>query len=214
MGAFGLVKDGVPATSPTVVFSGSGMKVASVSDHVVILMKNEDILSLGCAEQGQLGKIAELFSSRDGRRGVKPFLKPVSVKFSKPKDAPKPKFDDIFCGTYYTFAVTKDDALYTWGLNNYGQLGTSDTISRYMPERLPNDWLPNKAGKGYQHLTISGRQHHSLLCNNGVVFVMDRKDHGCVEHRPSCWFHCCDGLRGYIQLGDGRESATCDKEQR
>ena len=178
MGAFGLVKAGEPATSPTVVFSDSGMKVASGGDHIVILTKNKDILSLGCAEQGQLGRVAERFSSRDGRRGVNVFLKPQTVNFSKPKNAPKPKFDDIFCGTSHTFALTKDDALYTWGLNNYGQLGTSDTISRYLPERLPNDWLPNEAGKRYQDLNICGGENHSLLCNKGSVFVMGRKEYG------------------------------------
>lgn len=33
-----------------------------------------------------------------------------------------PKIADVNCGTYATFALTTDGHVYTWGLNNYGQL--------------------------------------------------------------------------------------------
>lgn len=195
------MKAGFPTTSPTLIISDCGVKIASGSDHLVILTSSQEILTMGCAEQGQLGRIPEVFCSRGGRRGAEFLLKPQIVRFRKPPKAPRPKFLDVFCGTYHTFALTDDEAVYTWGLNNYGQLGTDDTESRYQPQRLPEDWIKKldleeehnrdtvktakkstmpslTAKRKYENLEISGGPHHTLLCNKGSVFVMGRKEYG------------------------------------
>ena len=61
-------------------------------------------------------------------------LKPDIVRFRVKKGAGKPKFSDIFCGPYHTFAATQRGEVYVWGLNNYGQLCTGDSKNRYQPE--------------------------------------------------------------------------------
>ena len=38
------------------------------SDHLTLLTEHGDIYTLGCAEQGQLGRVPECFSSRGGRK--------------------------------------------------------------------------------------------------------------------------------------------------
>lgn len=193
-GPFGLVSSDCPSASPTpqLVYccpANPATKIASGTDHVVILTSSE-IITFGCAEQGQLGRVPEIFSARGGRKGVQLLLKPQPIRFRKSRNFPSPRFRDIFCGSYHTFALSEDEVVYTWGLNNYGQLGTSDTESRFQPERLPVDWIKEdqtSSDKGsssssqnqrYKGLVISGGQHHTLLCNKGSVYVMGRREYG------------------------------------
>lgn len=183
-GPFGLIKPGEPSLLPELVYSSSSnraVKVVSGSDHVVILTDQGDLLTFGCAEQGQLGRVPECFSSRGGRKGIQTLLDPQVVRFRKHKGVPKPKFSDVFCGLYHTFACAQNSRLYAWGLNNYGQLGVDDTDSRYNPELLPADWIkdenspePNKC----KNLDISGGQHHTVICQNGRVYALGRKEYG------------------------------------
>ena len=150
----------------------------------MILTDQGDLYTLGCAEQGQLGRVPECFSSRGGRKGIQTLLDPQVVRFRKLKGIPKPKFSDIFCGLYHTFALTQNNRLYAWGLNNYGQLGTDDVDSRYNPELLPTDWIKEKGNENspeptkYEKLDISGGQHHTVICQNGRVYTLGRKNYG------------------------------------
>ena len=204
-GPFGLVQAGCPSPTPRLAYSSPtspAVKIASGNDHVVLLTNTSAILTFGCAEQGQLGRVPEVFSTRGGRKGIQLLLEPQLVRFRKSRNFPAPKFLDVFCGSYHTFAVTEDEAVYVWGLNNYGQLGTNDTDSRFQPERLPQDWVPRDhdatdsakenrrggsghastsaggAGQQYQGLVISGGQHHTVMCNGGCVYVMGRREYG------------------------------------
>lgn len=45
-------------------------KIASGSDHLVLLSHDGHIYTSGCGEQGQLGRIAECFTLRGGRKGL------------------------------------------------------------------------------------------------------------------------------------------------
>ena len=44
-------------------------KIASGADHLVCLTVDGRIFTSGCAEQGQLGRVPEMFSDRGGRKG-------------------------------------------------------------------------------------------------------------------------------------------------
>ena len=46
------------------------MKIASGGDHLVALTDSGEVYTVGCAEQGQLGRVAECFSQRGGRKGM------------------------------------------------------------------------------------------------------------------------------------------------
>ena len=177
-GPFGLVQAGSTCPTPTVVYSSPthpAEKVASGDDHVVILTKNGVVISFGCAEQGQLGRVPEVFSSRGGRKGIQRLLQPQQVRFRKSRRFPVPKFVDVFCGSYNTFALTEDKGVYVSGMNNFGQLGTDDLESRYQPVRLPEDWLDDR---GYEGFGICSGQHHTVLCSKGCVYVMGRREYG------------------------------------
>ena len=158
--------------------SVSPLPSSSGSDHVVFLTEHNDIYTFGCAEQGQLGRVPECFSSRGGRKGVSLILNPDVVRCRVKEGAGKPKFFDIFSGPYHTFAVTQDGAVYAWGLNNYGQLCTGDSKTRYQPERLGSKWLDRQEVGGAKDFAMASGQHHTVVCCNGSVFVCGRKEYG------------------------------------
>lgn len=54
---------------PTLVMENAA-KIASGTDHLLILSANGLFYSLGCAEQGQLGRISIRFADRGSRRGL------------------------------------------------------------------------------------------------------------------------------------------------
>lgn len=180
-GPFGMI-DSSPSYTPQLVYSSpfnKAIKTASGCDHVVILTEQGDIYTFGCGEQGQLGRIPECFSSRGGRKGVGILLAPQVVRLRKIRGHTQPQFDDVFAGSYHTFAIAKsNNGVYSWGLNNYGQLGTGDTRTRYQPEKLPDDWLWTWHQNKGTHLMIAGGQHHSILCDKGKVYVTGRKEYG------------------------------------
>lgn len=120
------------------------------NDHLALLTLDGNLYTLGCAEQGQLGRVPEQFSNRGGRKGlgryhntlhipllsndfdefylvfVVYFLFPVSVRLLEPQMVivkGKVHFTDVFCGAYFTFAVSKEGYVYGFGLSNYHQLG-------------------------------------------------------------------------------------------
>ena len=60
------------------------------------------------------------------------------------------KFSDNFCGLHSTFDITKDQGVYTWGLNNYGQPGTDNLNATFLPKRLPQNLKETRIGKRIQ----------------------------------------------------------------
>ena len=44
-------------------------KVASGADHMALLTQDGAVFTLGNSEQGQLGRVPEMFAHRGGRRG-------------------------------------------------------------------------------------------------------------------------------------------------
>lgn len=45
-------------------------KIASGADHLVLLTSHGEVLTCGCAEQGQLGRMTERSSGRYARSGI------------------------------------------------------------------------------------------------------------------------------------------------
>ena len=87
-----------------------------------------------------------------------------------------------------TFAVGKEDKeVYVWGLNHRGQLGTGDERTRFIPERVPKDWLwswaksstSSSESSSNSTLMIAGGSSHSVVCDNDQnVYVMGANEYG------------------------------------
>lgn len=174
-GQVGLRPDG-KKSSPMEILRVSNdkvIKIASGNDHTVALTESGLVYTWGCADQGQLGRVAGWFAARGGRRGLGYVLVPKVVRLRKDQ-----KFKDVFCGSYCTFAVCKNSpSVYVWGLNNYGQLGTGETANYYTPKKSRS--LTELNTNEDRHLRIASGQHHSiLLTSEGKVYSFGRADYG------------------------------------
>lgn len=157
------------------------------SDHIAILTEPGHIYTIGCAQQGQLGRVMECFSSRGGRKGLSYLLDPEIVGVRVKRGARKPKFCDVFCGPYHTFAVADTTgAVFAWGLNNYGQLCTGDKENRYQPCLLEDGWIGGRFMGGVlgeaKNFGVSSGPHHTIVCCDGMTFTCGRKEYGRLGH--------------------------------
>lgn len=145
------------------------LKIASGTNHLVLVTTDGNLYTLGSAEQGQLGRVAELFTNRGGRKGLGRYLEPQMVNVKG-----KVHFTDAFCGAYVTFALSNEGYVYGFGLSNYHQLGTKSTTILYFPVKLTcfknstTSWVD-----------FSGGQHHTLCLDaEGQVYSLGRAEYG------------------------------------
>uniref|UniRef100_A0A1A9W4J8 RCC1-like domain-containing protein n=1 Tax=Glossina brevipalpis TaxID=37001 RepID=A0A1A9W4J8_9MUSC len=140
--------------------------IASGADHLVILNCAGRVYTIGCGEQGQLGRVSLRSASGEGRRGKTELLKPGQVIMKRAK-----LIEAIWATNYCTFLKESQSGnIWAFGLNNYKQLA------------WPKDMSPviNPININVGHvLKIAGGQHHTMLLrDDGSVEVIGRKDYG------------------------------------
>jgi len=184
-GPIGLVDGMKIEKTPVKVLVGVHIaKIASGSDHLVMLGSDGQIWTMGNSEQGQLGRINEKFAHRGGRRGLMALLKPepVRVNFRSKIFG----FKDIWAGSYNTVAKADGDQIVVMGLNNYSQLAlpTTKGLTFFMPHH-------SKEMTSISWSTIAIGQHHAIcLEQEGDVYALGRQEYG------------------RLGLGEGGEDAT------
>lgn len=168
-GSMGFTANGIQNTPMLLLEGHTVVKITSGGDHLVCLTDAGEIYTCGCAEQGQLGRVAECFSHRGGRKGLSYILTPEPVRFRRKKTT----FSDIWAGQFITFAKEKNTGeIYGWGLNNYFQLGFSDITNRFVPEKI-------KSFDKKNWICIEGGQHHTVAQDDqGNVYTLGRADYG------------------------------------
>lgn len=164
----GLTTEGNKKSPVEVVPGLVAVDIASGNDHLVILARNGNIYTIGCAEQGQLGRVTARTLTGESRRGTKTLLTPGII----PKKAGKFVANAIWATPFCTFLREQTtNSIYGFGLNNYNQLGV------------------NKSGKEFEHFpclskfsnvkSIQGGQHHTIiLTNDNKVHAIGRRDYG------------------------------------
>merc|ERR1711952_180366 len=98
-GAIGLIESMKIEKFPVKVLANLHItKIASGSDHLVMLSHDGRIWTMGNSEQGQLGRVSEKWAHRGGRRGLMSLLtpEPVRVNFRSQIKA----FTDVWAGSY------------------------------------------------------------------------------------------------------------------
>jgi alpha-tubulin suppressor-like RCC1 family protein len=94
------------------------------------------------------------FATEQGETGPQPVLKPELLPFFDTLQQP---IKALAAGGHHFLALTEDGALYSWGLNEFGQLGTGDTTARDQP--TPLNFFADKRVK---HV-IAGMEHTVVI---------------------------------------------------
>ncbi|XP_077193351.1 regulator of chromosome condensation [Paroedura picta] len=150
------------------------VKIASGSHHLALVSTEGNLYTCGCGDNGQLGRVPQIFTARGGRRGLERLLLPQSVPLKQKGGKNKGHIADVFCGSYSTIALTEEGHVIGFGLSNYYQLGSQSIDTYYSPKILTafknstRSWVEFSAG-----------QHHTVcLDSEGTVYSLGRADYG------------------------------------
>uniref|UniRef100_A0A2K5DRT9 Regulator of chromosome condensation n=1 Tax=Aotus nancymaae TaxID=37293 RepID=A0A2K5DRT9_AOTNA len=177
------------------------VKVASGNDHLVMLTADGDLYTLGCGKQGQLG--------------LERLLVPKCVMLKSTGSRGHVRFQDTFCGAYFTFAIPHEGHVYGFGLSNYHQLGALGTESCFIPQNLTSFKNSTKSWVGF-----SGGQHHTVCMDSeGKAYSLGRAEYGrlglgegaqeksiptLISRLPAVSSVACGASVGYAVTKDGR----------
>jgi regulator of chromosome condensation len=82
---------------------------------------------------------------------------------------------DIFCGNYHSFYINKSHQVFSFGMNNHGQLGLGHKDNRAVPTRIKD----LDEYEGDYVVNIAGGEHHTIAhTKEGSVYCFGRNDEG------------------------------------
>lgn len=178
------------------------VQVAGGSDHILILDKYGNVYAWGTGGNCQLGyKI-------NPRLRTKTFgpLRITGLKNIK----------YIAAGSIHSFAIDKDNRLWAWGLNNFGQCGISEGVGSGASVEKPTlvDFFADK-----KVVQVAGGNHHSvMLTEDGDLYSvgeMNFHQTGVPDSQlPESTVREKDGAPSYIpvpvklKLGSDKEEST------
>ena len=155
IGQLGVNDNTTRSTPVTTLLGGNNWKsIAGGGYHTVALKTDGTLWSWGYNAYGQLGvnNTANRFT-------------PVTTLLGGNN------WKSISCGFYHTTALKTDGTLWTWGRNNFGQLGVNDTTSRSTP-------VTTLLG-GTNWKSIAGRFYHTVaLKTDGTLWSWGSNSYG------------------------------------
>ncbi|WP_175428390.1 FIVAR domain-containing protein [Bacillus solimangrovi] len=157
--------EGTNQASPIAIQIPKGAKIKQVSagsDHTIALASDGTLYTWGDNEFGQLG---------DGNNGLKA-IQPSPTAISIPEGA---SIKQIKSGGDHTIALTSDGTLYTWGRNEYGQLGNGRSGWGFFESSPTAIQMPR--GAKIEQITV-GEEHTIALASDGTVYTWGLNDFG------------------------------------
>jgi alpha-tubulin suppressor-like RCC1 family protein/two-component sensor histidine kinase len=176
----------VARSSPVQISSLSHNLVNAGGTHITLVstVSPQLILSTGFNNSGQLGLSDTVSRSSPTQvaASATAFNSPVTVSVgnyssyyvNSPIQVGSSSWTTVSAGGTHTIATKKDNTLFAWGLNNYGQLGGSNTINTSSPVQIgTSSWSQVSAGD----------LHNTIAKSDGTINTF--------------------GLNNFGQLGDG-----------
>ncbi|WP_317643500.1 InlB B-repeat-containing protein [Bombiscardovia apis] len=135
-------------------------KISAGSTHTVAITEDGTTWAWGGNDPTLLGSGRALTSSS------------LPVKVKTPTGV---KFTNVSAGWYHTLAIGSDNKIYSWGVNLFGELGTSSSSSATpLPVRISAP-----AGARFVSVCASGYNRYSLaLDSNGNAYAWGRNSEG------------------------------------
>jgi alpha-tubulin suppressor-like RCC1 family protein len=168
--------------APFLGLTGMGGGVASLMWHSAAGVGPFNLWVLGNNQYGVLGQ-----NQAEG------YLEYCSSPIQIPGD-----WQTIGNGNSSQIGTKPDGTLWTWGRNNYGQLGHNDTTLRSSPTQIPGtDWAACNAG-GYHMMAVKtdGSLYLWGKNNYGELGVNDKTNYSSPKQIPGTWGITQDSLCG------------------
>lgn len=152
--------------------------------HSLTISSEGDVYSFGTNSHGQLGITSNIKSKK----------MPQKIE----------KLNNIIqtsCGNLHSLALTKDGDIYSFGFNNYGQLGLGSYRDKeYKPTLIENL-------KNVVQVSCSHSNHSLALTKDGEVFSFGRNQCGQLGlgiDEEACWVPTkIENLKGVVQVSCG-----------
>lgn len=136
-------------------------KVASGSQHTLALSECGKVYGWGDAESGKIGRM--LNTRNKDAQALK--IEKVGAKNAI----------DIFCGNQHSFYINDKNQVFSWGLNNHGQLGLGNKFNSSVPARVHG----LDPFQGDYVVELAGGEHHSIArTKDGAIYCFGRNDEG------------------------------------
>ena len=183
------------------------MAACSGELHTVTLSNDGTLHSFGSSDLGQLG----LGHNND--------------HVSLPTPIPNlPQISKISCGGFFTVCVDYEGFVWSFGFNNYGQLGTGNTTNFNVPQKLQDIPPVHSVSCGYEHtlmitvddnLLSCGRNNFGQLCHgdkkprsnpqktsfSNICKISAGHSHSLFQNNKGEIFSCGYNLQGQCGLG-------------
>ena len=163
--------DVIPATLPVEVRTSgtpmAGKKIVQISaggSHSMALDSEGNIYAWGWGGEGQLG------NGENNNSNV-----PILVK-KEGTGLEGKTIKKVMAGGMFSMVLTSDGSLYSWGKNNYGQIGDGTTNNYNLPVAVKTERTP-MAGKTVVDFSISN-EHTVALTSDGQIYAWGRNESG------------------------------------
>ncbi|MBN3290363.1 RCC1 protein, partial [Polypterus senegalus] len=140
-GVIGLLEPLKPCAKPVQFkMDHAVVKIASGNDHLMMLTAGGILYSSGCGDQGQLGRVPELFTNRGGRRGLgtvsnNSCFTPINLTAFKNSTKSWVAFSG---GQHHTVCLDSEGKVYSLGRAEYGRLGLGkEAEEKRIPTLVP-----------------------------------------------------------------------------
>ncbi|XP_014217138.1 regulator of chromosome condensation-like [Copidosoma floridanum] len=143
-------------------------QIMSGADHIILLDNTGTMFTLGCAEQGQLGRLPEKKTGRNSSRGKNSLLVPTPVQIKMKKNSLIKK---IWAGRESSYAEDIHGNVFVFGNNYYGQLGLRKGGRIFWPQVV-------NTLSGYKWAKITPPQRHNIhFAEKREVYILGKNMH-------------------------------------
>jgi len=151
-----------PTSSPTIVEGSMSWKHVSAGEqHALAIASNNRLYAWG----GNFHGSGATYHYTTGLRSD-PVQMPAVESFDSPANY---SFVQHASGNNFHVAIRQDGTLWSWGFNNYGQLGLNDIIARSSPAQIDS---------GSWSKVFAGDSFAAAINANNKLFMWGINDHG------------------------------------
>ncbi|MCJ1313525.1 hypothetical protein MMC25_007204 [Agyrium rufum] len=150
-------------TTPALIHGISKIKsVVTGANHVLALDAKGNVFAWGAGQQNQLGR---RIIERQRVQGL------IPREFGLPRGT----ITSVAAGSYHSFAIDKNDQVYTWGLNSYGQCGIDDNAGEENAIILFAKKAEALSDRGITQME-GGAMHSAAVTSEGKCLLWGRVD--------------------------------------